>query len=130
MRTFKYTYVDAKGNPKESTVEADDKNDAYIILKTMRINPDSITETESEDISFEVIGEKEPEKEEHLRPIVRTPSPRTGPMTRTADELTIEMLSPIGDVKPAEDEPKKKNGYLPPYEMFGIFWPGFALVGG
>ena len=78
MRTFKYTYVDAKGNPKESTVEADDKNDAYIILKTMRINPDSITETESEDISFEVIGEKEPEKVVPPTPVVRRPSWRKG----------------------------------------------------
>ena len=39
------------------------------------------------------------------------------------------MLSPIGDVKPAEDEPKKKNVYRPPYEMFALFCAGVALLG-
>jgi len=128
MRTFKYSYVDAKGNVKESTVEADDKTDAYIILKTMRINPDSITETEAEDISFEVIGEKEPEEKERPRPVVRAPSSRTGPATRTADELTIEMLTPIGGEKPVEEAPKTK-AYRPPYEMFALFCAGVALLG-
>ena len=78
MRTFKYTYVDTKGNQKESTVEADDKTDAYIILKTMRINPDSITETEAEDISFEVVGEVDPAKDAENRPVMRSPSARSG----------------------------------------------------
>ena len=138
MRTFKYSYVDAKGNHKESTIEADDKNDAYIILKTMRINPDSITETEAEDISFEVISEKDLEREKRAksRPVPRAPgqrppAARKGPATQTADELTIEMLSPVGGEMKREQEPapKKPAVYRPPYEMFALFCAGVALLG-
>ncbi|MFH0909823.1 MAG: DUF3592 domain-containing protein [bacterium] len=128
MRTFKYTYVDAKGNGKESTVEADDKDDAYIILKTMRINPETITETDAEDISFEVIGQKDEKTEAKPRINYVASRAATG---KSKDEIEIESVVTVDELRRGEEpKPARKNKtYRPGYEMFALFCAGVALMG-
>jgi hypothetical protein len=133
MRTFKYTYMDAKGLKKEATVEADDKDDAYIILKTMRINPLAIVETQAEDIQLEILGQ--PDEKDKKRPRINYAGRGGGAGKKSGGlEFEIEHSLSLDELR-RPPEPERKidwNKLLtsPPKPLlFFLFCLGVSSIG-
>jgi hypothetical protein len=131
MRTFKYSYIDSKGFKKDGTVEADSKDDAYIILKTMRINPLSIAETEAEDISLEILGQ--PDEKEIQRRINYAGRPVAAGVKKKG-EVDLEQVITPEELRHTEPLRRERNWQdlvmnAPPFLLFALFALGVASIG-